>query len=646
MALQDKPEIDTSDINCIKSEQSLERLLNDHIRFIARKENPDKGCDYMCEIVVSSGADASKFPIQLKSIETLTLVDSNTMISYPVLTSRLGYMLRHLPTTGIFVFYSVERDQCYYDFSDAIYERLMTERKSDEWINNKKVNIRISLANVLDENAINLFHETIKNRFTQARKMQLAYGERYGLPTIDLYQDHDFDFENPDHLKRLLREYGTMFLSSYNLIIISTAIEKLSNSEINNDKDLLLLAANTYCEIGKYIESDLYLRKVKSKFVLTTGEEQEWNYVNQKNMFQRGMIGKDEFLTFLKLIKNDNPSRNEYFLDINILRYELAEVPPSLVNISFKNELERIFKTIKDSNLSNSLKNIYTIWNSENEAIVITHDLSYNIGRYKLRAISGGDSKEFLNEFVSKYNSEVKIFTNRLNELYDEAVNTNNQYIEAAALAARATFFIHELIISLSQKFQFENLEERLKKHFQIAMLAAQKFEGIGLLKDAHYSLNMAIEILEAAKGSLNSDVADDLKKLKDQSYKLQNSLLIEPYEHIIPSIFEDFKKQNEKSNKPPMSSLVDMTEDSLIFFAEQAIDTLKLDPARFKNVLAELKAYKLFYQRCKNKDIEILQNNSSKYLYPVTFTLRNKKTNEFTFSSHDMERLLSSIGL
>ena len=50
--------------------RKLTALLNDQTGFILRKEDPDLGCDYMVELVAGSGAAASKFPLQLKSIET------------------------------------------------------------------------------------------------------------------------------------------------------------------------------------------------------------------------------------------------------------------------------------------------------------------------------------------------------------------------------------------------------------------------------------------------------------------------------------------------------------------------------------------------------------------------------------------------
>src|ERR1700733_10701171 len=108
MAIYDTPQVDPSAKNSYRSERKLNDWINEDNQYILRKETPDKGCDFMCELMEGTGATNLKFPIQLKSIETLKLVEDKQYVSYPMLTSRLGYMLNYVPTTGIIVLYSLK----------------------------------------------------------------------------------------------------------------------------------------------------------------------------------------------------------------------------------------------------------------------------------------------------------------------------------------------------------------------------------------------------------------------------------------------------------------------------------------------------------------------------------------------------------
>lgn len=56
MAINDKPQVDSSAMNSTRSERKLNDWLNEDYFFILRKEVPDKGCDYMCELMEGSGA--------------------------------------------------------------------------------------------------------------------------------------------------------------------------------------------------------------------------------------------------------------------------------------------------------------------------------------------------------------------------------------------------------------------------------------------------------------------------------------------------------------------------------------------------------------------------------------------------------------
>jgi hypothetical protein len=103
--------------------------------------------------------------------------------------------------------------------------------------------------------------------------------------------------------------------------------------------------------------------------------------------------------------------------------------------------------------------------------------------------------------------------------------------------------------------------------------------------------------------------------------------------------------RKASKANQPGMHGVKDMNDQGLDLYANMAIKAFDLPATRFQNVLNELKAYRLFYNRCQDPNIEVLQNNFSMYQFPVEFTLKNKVSQIQTVRSSDMELLLSSLG-
>src|SRR5580698_3371164 len=108
MAFTDMPVIDRSAIYSERSEHRFKEFVNLDSGFQVRLEWPDKGCDFNLELVLHGhGASSQVFPVQLKSIQKPTLVNDETYISFSLETSRLGYLMRRLPSMGIVVLYSV-----------------------------------------------------------------------------------------------------------------------------------------------------------------------------------------------------------------------------------------------------------------------------------------------------------------------------------------------------------------------------------------------------------------------------------------------------------------------------------------------------------------------------------------------------------
>lgn len=646
MALYDKPQIDSSAINSSISENRLSSLLSESNGFIIRKEIPDKGCDFMCELIEERSVTGYKFPVQLKSIETIKIVNSGTYISYSFLTSRLGYMLNHIPTTGIIILYDVINDKLYYDFADAIYSRAVSERDSNDWIHNDTINIRIPILNIFDQSSIKDFHLQILNRFQQASRMQLANGKKYNLPSINLTQEFQFDFNNIDHLKLLLKKYGLTFLISYDLSIIYKTISSLTFNDITSDTEIAILASICYCEAGRYAESDIVVRKLKVQHELSEMQTRMIEYIDSKNQLLLGNIDNKTYLERLHSFKNVDDS-NSTIIDINILRYKLIDLKYGKVDQELVLELDDIFKKIDNCETSETIKQLYKIWNSENESMIISQNQIYQFGILKMKqAIDSVQDPIDIENFIKDHIRFELRFLKRINEIYLIACDDKNSFVQASALSAKVTHYLQKLISFIGQEIPVTNQRESLQQNFKFAFEAYQLFSELDLLKDAHYCLCNAIEIIEVVKDIQDADISKDIMTLNSAKLQLEKELLLPSYKLVMPDLLQKMKsRQLKKENKPTMYSVKKMNDDELNLFAEMVVKSYQIHPYFQNNVLDELKAYRLFYNRCNDENIEVLQNNSSRYQSPVQFVLRNKISNQYTERSSDMELLLSSLG-
>ncbi|MGF7230593.1 DUF4365 domain-containing protein [Arachidicoccus sp.] len=351
MAFKDTPQIDRFSKNSNISEVALEGCLNQAAGYICRRDVPDKGCDYDVELIENgTNITAWRFALQLKSVEKLTFVSDGTHISYNIETSRLGYIMRRIPARGLIVLYSLEQNKMFYDYADKIYERLMTDRDSDAWQDNDTVNIRIPIENVMDSDGVKKIHDIFINRFRSAAQMQSSHGAKYGLPTTNLSGDTGYDWNNLDDVKKMLVEYGIFLLNNYDLHIVYELISRLSHNEICADRELLKLAAATYCEIGMYSEARLYNKRFLKSTGITPNEKMVSDYIELKIGLGLGEVSIQDFIATATDISNrDTNEHNKIMLEINVTFYKLLELKadeeiPESIKLSINDVQLRIKK--------------------------------------------------------------------------------------------------------------------------------------------------------------------------------------------------------------------------------------------------------------------------------------------------------------
>lgn len=98
------------------------------------------------------------------------------------------------------------------------------------------------------------------------------------------------------------------------------------------------------------------------------------------------------------------------------------------------------------------------------------------------------------------------------------------------------------------------------------------------------------------------------------------------------------------------MSVLKDLTDEQIESLAKTTLISFRLPEVRLSNIIEEMKAYRMFHQRCSDPNIQILQfkndyETSQIYASPIRFVLRSKATGLETAPSSDMNSLLSSWG-
>jgi hypothetical protein len=654
MAFSDFPTIDRPSIYSEKSERKVREFLNQETGFICRNEFPDKGCDLDVELILEGSKSSSwNFPIQIKSVEKLNLLHNDEFISLVFETSRLGYLMRRLPSMGIIIVYSIQKDKCYFEYADKVHNSLMQERESEEWKRNDKVNIHISYKNELNAESAKGLHSIFTTRFEQALKMQNAYGEKYGLPTLSLNGDFEYDFNNIDHVKKFLKEYGILLLNNFDLATIYQMVVRIPNQEIYRDRELLLVAAVAYAEVGMHADSQLFCNRL-TKHNLDDNDQLMISFVNLKNKMALGYISSEDFLLELeKLNTEDINDQNRITIEINLLHYRLAKQKAlHAVADSYLSDIKRLSNKIEDCKCNERTKGILMLWNAENLSYLIGNIASDRLAQMQIRQSLG-------NPIPLKERTAIAVELMKLETLFNDTVLTINKTaslrddksLKAYSLSLDVKHFINHQINYYSFDIPVNIMPEfsqRVINRISYAATAFNYFIDLHIYKEAYYAVCNMLEVIELAELGYGMQSPHDKKELYKVKEQMEGELNIDPRPVIFPELIRKKKKENDVENG--MSVLKDLDDQQIESLAKLALDSFNLPSERLENIINEMNAYRMFHQRCSDPNILILQfrneyENKNKYSLPVRFVLRSKITGLETAPSSDMNALLSSWG-
>lgn len=652
MAFNDLPQIDPSSVNDEKAKRALLNVFNQEARFIPREQTPDKGCDYKVELINESSATNIDFVIQLKSVVTPDLIKSNALISYSFETSRLNYLLNSGPIYGIIVLYDVISEILYYDDLPEIYQRLMDDRGDEEWKNQKSVNIHIPTANILDANSASHLHSVFFKRWEATKQLVNDYGKQYNLPVVNNGNTEDFNINNSEDIKILLRRIGITRFFINDLDLIFNLISKLTVKDIVADKDLLLIASLAYAEAGKSVDALFYVGRIRKLFALSAKEEHMIKYLEIRLNLNLGNITATDFVKDAKkLLPEVEDLENQITLRLNILYFELLQFRSfETMPLEYGEAIEKIAVDI-DKLPENVEKYQFKIWNADNLTLWISHFRNEGFNEYSLNKALNIEIP--LNERIEKAKAIHKVhqlFYMYVQEVDDYAIKNDNRLLKAYAINSLLRFQVSLSIQLVSHNSPIEDPEEKRKVLFNQINLGKTAFKIFCDYNMHLLALTMicySMELIYLSRGWYKFQDYFDLGELTDIKKKLEREMELEPREIAIPALLNRIEHDDVENGS--MRSVLKLNDDQINTLGLMVYNSGKFPNAKLENIVNEMKSFKLFFQRCNDNNIEaqVFHAPTANWTYaiPAVFVLRNKVTGITSLREHDMDKLLKSWG-
>lgn len=655
MALDDLPQIDGASEHDDEAKNKLSGILSQKAGFIPREQIPDKGCDYLVELIENRLAKNWHFGVQLKSIESPLLISNGDVISYSWLTSRLGYMMRNAPIFGLLVIYDVSSQTLYYEYVEKIYQKLM-ERESDDWKKNDKVSVHILVSNVMDSNSAVTIHETFLKRFTNLSKMTSDYGASYDLPVLKLNFVSEYDVNSTTDIVEILRRWGLSSIAVNDLPTIYELVNRLPNSEIIQHKELSILAALSFSEAGKVADSAYYVQRALKRFTLSDGETLMVHFISLKNDYSLGTIDAKEFIKECKILlgKTDDLG-NKVTLRLNVLNFELLLIKAfTNVPVELAEEISDLAEVIDKMDEATN-KYYLKLWNLENLALFI--GLVRTQGLNEMTVLEEFDSPLSLDKRLIAARRIVamqELFTRELHSVDEYAKQTDNILLQAFAILLHTRSKLSMEIDLITFATDPNNLEERekwLNHHLMLADHGFAVFMKNSMLGPAYTLLCLTFELHTIMTEWFGFDSPIIVSQLEENLKALENDLELQSFKSSILNLINRKKKVGKPDGDTHhgMKGLLQLDRGQMENLAQITIRSGKFPNAKLENMMHEMESFKLFYQRCSEPDIyPMVSKGPINIVYAIkpSFQLHNRRTGLFSLTSEDMSVLLEAWNL
>lgn len=660
MAFNDAPEVDENSKASEESVNAVRKLFTRRNGFIFREETPDYGVDVDIELVIKEkNASSWKFPIQIKSKKSLTLVDENDskFISFPFVVSRLGYLSRRAPAYGIIIIYDEVAELCYYDYVDAIIARLDEHPQRTAWRGQKFVSILVPLQTI-DLTALTAIHETMVARHENHQQLIAKHGRKYDIPYLLVSQQApiETDLTDPEQAIAFLIKYGIFLFNEQEFTKIITLFDIIPATAILNTPQLLFLAAITYCRIGNVVDAEYYLRKIgKKKSDLPADKLGMIQFSELRLDFLKGNIDYDNYLKQISNLEdNVEGVENRLLVKINKLFFALNKSAASgNFEIETKDNIDALTIEITQAELSEDQKHLMLVYHADNiNSFALESFLHFN-SNYQLSRSLNIEMPLETRIALARFSSGMIQEAIKLGlDAYCFADANDSFLLKASAAHNLGKFFFQARYYFLMQQVE-EDLSTKdemileYRRYYAFSVTAYNHFVKMHMLQNAHEAIcnayelqSLCLKLLDFQLGTKNStELILMIRKIEDVND-------LQPFSSAADFINEVLERQ--KSAAP--TRLASITDDAIKQLAMDALKLMQLPIERLPNMIAEIKAIRAFELCCKNPDMELLTNNNhmanneSKYLWPPSFVLNQKNTGKQTPPDSDINRLLENF--
>lgn len=651
MAFEDNPIVDKNSETSEESVLVVKHAFSRKNGFISREEIPDYGCDLDVELINNSIASSKKFAIQIKSSTNFTYLKNDPVVSLDFKTSRLGYLCRRIGY-GLVVIYDEVKKITLFEYVENIVLKLRETRNNDEWKRQESVKIHIPIQNILNELSVKAIHEKFWKRHQNLESLITNHGASFGIPVLEFQQFKDSYNEDPNELFDSLKKYGLLLVNSLEFKTLIQLINKIPFSEILSSNELLLLSAIAYTEMGKLIDAQFFINKcLSNRSKYSKDELLIIEFSKAKADFSLGNLDNTELNQKIEnLLQNQRPGTQNYLtLKVNLLYSKVTQLytKSQKSESEIKDQLDQLFDEINSSDINPRMKFFLLTFQADNFHGYSMKKFIQEIGDVKVKEKMGilVSPKERLNvakQGVERNNISFKYFL----EAYNYAKAENDSLLMAHTLKSLCSHFftIHFNLIVFND-WQMSLTDEALK-HFQMnfnnALYSFKLFTHLEHIKEAHTSLTFAFEIkrlFELSTGkSLDGISINEIQIILNN---MEANTGIKQFK----SVGEDaFNSKDEKTQ------LKDIPEEEEEMFAREILKNYDIPDTRLSNIISDIKTHKIFHNKCKNENIQLLQNlthlNSkiTCYAQPPKFILVNKQNGKKTNPNSDINILLKEM--
>lgn len=659
MAFNDFPCIDANSERSEESVYAVKTLLTRKNGFISRDEFPDNGVDLNIELISNRGATSNIFAIQIKSTANVKIIqtDGVEFITIPFKTSRLGHLCRRPPAYGIVTIYDENSKSTYYDYVEEIVNRLTTTRCDEDWKCNEEVNIHIPLI-VLNLESVKQLHQKMMMRFNDHSLLLRAYGELYHIPSLNNTPDKEsIDFNDPKHVEKMLKEQGLNLFNSKNFDMVADLLGRLPSPTIVKSKELILLAAITFGQVGMTIECDYYLRRLRLYSNSYTPEEQFLiDYTKVMVDFKKGDKTLSQLNETLETLRQKSTNTlNTLTLEINIIFSKFMGEGEERISETLLATIDEVFSKIQQSDLSKIDKMLLKLFNLENLHNYGTGLYLRDASKFKVQSRLGIHVP--LNERVVRVKAVLSVLnaaTIQTHDILTESMESSYKIVSAFACYYKARFFFttrfHTMILSADEQGQAEGKGTELYSNtLNFCYHSVGLFLELFMLNEAHQSLCCAHDLQHLHRILYGSDVGvRSIEEVEETMRTIEAQTGLKPYESIVASTYKELSSEAKNSG----GTWANVPDDQVEKYARITLDAYGFPEDRLVHIIADINAHKAFYRECTNRDLELLQDlthqqkRETAYATAPIFIIRSKKTGIESKRSTNIHELLGQFSM